>query len=211
MSMRKLIHLLAVMSLWGVTTGAVVAEVAAGDPGRAGAIVREATQTILAAVKEDREGLKNDPQRLYKMVNQVVLPHFDFRRMARRVLGKNWRRATAEQRERFVAEFKRLLVRTYATAVTEYRGQTVKYLPAVKRPGRDEVTVRTEVREPGGLMIPITYTMYLKEGAWRVFDVIVDGVSLVINYRASFRSEIRRGGLDALIDRLSSKNQEPTA
>jgi len=203
--MRKLIHLLAVMSLFVATTGEVVAE----DPSLAGAIVREATQTILTAVKEDREGLKADPQRLYKMVNEVVLPHFDFRRMARRVLGKNWRRATAEQRDRFVAEFKGLLVRTYATAVTEYRGQTVKYLPAVKRPGRDDVTVRTEVREPGGLIIPITYAMYLKDGAWLVFDVKVDGVSLVINYRASFRSEIRRGGLDALIEWLSSKNQEP--
>ncbi|HHM04845.1 MAG TPA: ABC transporter substrate-binding protein [Gammaproteobacteria bacterium] len=170
-------------------------------------LVQKTSEEILGKVREERAAIDNNPRRLYQLVNEIVLPHFDFERMSRWVLGKYWRRASPQQRRRFVAEFRSLLVRTYAKSLAEYTDNKIEYLPLRRRPGAEEVTVRTEVEQAGGFPIPIDYSLYLQGGSWKVFDVVIDGVSLVTNYRSTFASEVRRGGLDKLIADLADRNQ----
>lgn len=171
-------------------------------------MVQQTSERMIAALKADREAIKADPTRLYPLVEDIVLPHFDFERMSSWVLGKHWRTATDTQKKHFVQEFRMLLVRTYATAMAEYRDQEIVYLPLKAEPGADDVNVRSEVRMPGGPPIPVNYSLYLKNGEWKVYDVIIDGVSLVANYRTTFSNDIKQGGLDALIDRLATRNQQ---
>ena len=179
---------------------------AASDPNTAEDVVRVAAENVFAAINENRAAYEEDPTRLYGIINRIVLPHFDFRRMSQRVLGKHWPRATPEQQERFTARFEALLVRTYATAVREYSTQRLDFLPARVSADGTQVTVRTQVETVSGLTVPISYEMYAGDDGWKVYDVSVDGVSLVINYRASFSNEIRSGGLEGLIERLDRHN-----
>lgn len=170
-------------------------------------LVIDTSSKVIERLKSDRVKLQADPSLIYPLVEDVVLPHFDFKRMSIWVLGKNWRRASAEQQEQFIEEFRTLLVRTYAKALLEYTDQSINYLPFHAEPDAKRVTVRTEVSQPGGLAIPIHYSMYLNEaGEWKVYDISVDGVSLVTNYRSSFASEIRNGGIEKLLERLVAMN-----
>jgi phospholipid transport system substrate-binding protein len=174
-------------------------------------LVRRTAEEMFDALRADREAIAQNPQRIYDLVSDIVLPHFDFQRISRWVLGKHWRRATPEQRARFTEEFRILLVRTYATALNEYTEQKITYLPTQRAAGADEATVRTEVEQPGGFPIPIDYSMYLTKGEWKVYDVSIDGVSLVTNYRTSFSNEIRQQGLDKLIETLAARNRQAAA
>ena len=135
-----------------------------------------------------------------------MLPYFDFERMSQRVLGKDWRRASPAQRERFADEFEALLVRTYASAAREFSTRPVQFLPLRANAEGTLATVRTSIVADGGTTIPINYEMYESENGWKVYDVSIDGVSLVINYRTTFSREIRAGGIDQLIERLSRHN-----
>ncbi|HEB95597.1 MAG TPA: ABC transporter substrate-binding protein, partial [Sedimenticola thiotaurini] len=130
---------------------------------------------------------------------------FDFERMSRLALGRHWRKASEQQRQAFVAAFRQLLVRTYATALLNYSDEQIVYKPLRQEPTGKEAVVNTLVSEPGGAPVPIDYRLHLgSDGHWRVYDVIVDGVSLVSNYRSSFGSEIRRRGMDGLIRKLET-------
>lgn len=171
-------------------------------------LVRETSEHMLATLNAERDSIQKNPDRLYQLVREIVLPHFDFKQMSRLVLGKNWRRATPEQRERFVKEFQTLLIRTYGTALNEYRDQKIEYLPMRQKPDAQDVTVRTEVLRPGAPPIPIDYSMQLENGRWKVYDVVIQGVSLVTNYRTSFSSEISQGGFDRLLKKLIERNQQ---
>jgi phospholipid transport system substrate-binding protein len=170
-------------------------------------LVRTTMDRVLAVVRDRGEQLKDEPGELYRLVDKIILPHFDFQRMSRDVLRRYWDEASPEQRERFIEEFKNLLVRTYAKALTEYSDQKVKFLPLEDADGDDRVTVRTEVYQEGGFPIPISYSMYKRESRWLVYDVTIDGVSLVKNYRSAYRAQIRRGGLEQLIGMLAERNQ----
>lgn len=170
-------------------------------------LVQTTTERLLNVIKDRPEQLRDDPQELYRLVDEIILPHFDFRRMAQDVLRRYWDEATAAQRERFTEEFKTLLVRTYAKALTEYSDQKVAFLPVEAPDANGDVTVRTEIRQEGGFPIPISYAMYKPESHWLVYDVTIDGVSLVKNYRSAYRAQIRRGGLDQLIGLLAERNQ----
>ena len=170
-------------------------------------VVRNTTEKVFATLRADREGFLNDKIRLYTLVDETIFPHFDFMRMSRRVLGKYWKKASPEQQMAFVDQFQHLLLRTYATALAQYTDEVIKFLPLKQRKRENEVSVRTEVTQSGGRSIPISYEMYLIEDAWKVFDISIDGVSLVINYRSTFRTEIRRNGMDALLQRLADHNQ----
>lgn len=174
-------------------------------------VVRQASAQVLDALASEGEALSGDPQRLYALVDTVLLRHMDFERMSRWVLGKHWKSASPEQRTRFVREFRGLLVRTYATALASYRGQRVEFL--AQRPGAspEEVVVRTEIRQPGGAPIPVNFSLYRRDGEWKAYDVQIDGISLVANYRASFAAEVRSGGLDGLIQTLAVRNQQASA
>ena len=169
-------------------------------------LVRTTTEQMLAVLRAERELLKAQPDRIYYLVDDIVLPHFDFSRMSRWVLGKHWRSATPGQRTRFVKEFKGLLVRTYATALLAYSDERVEILPPRTGPQVTRATVRTEIRRSGGPPIPINYSMYYKNGLWKVHDVTIDGISLVTNYRSAFGAQIARMGLEGLIQRLKAHN-----
>lgn len=171
-------------------------------------LVKDTTDRVIEVLKQEREVLDKDPGRLYEIVNELILPKFDFERMSQRVLGKHWNRASPEQRSQFINEFQVLLVRTYATALREYSEQEIKFLPTRERDGGEEATVRTQIEQSGSPPIPINYEMYRNNSDWKVFDVAIDGVSLVINYRSTFASEIRNNGVDGLIARLVKHNSK---
>ena len=179
----------------------------ANDDPPAQIVVKQTTDQLLSSINSERAEIDSDKARLYAIVEEIVLPHFDFSRMSRRVLGRHWREATEDQQERFTEAFKQMLVRTYATAIAEYRDQAIVYLPMRARGEGGEVSVRTQIEPPGGTPIPIFYEMYPIDDKWKVYDVSIDGVSLVINYRSSFSNEIRRNGMDSLISRLTEMNR----
>lgn len=173
------------------------------------ALVRQVTQEIVELIKKNRDVYSKDLNKLYAMVDEKVLPHFDFTRMSQWVLGRHWREATEEQRQRFIKEFRDLLVRTYATALLNYTDQEIVYLPSQKR-GENEVTVKTEIKQSGGPGVPIQYTFYKGPQGWKVYDVVIEGVSLVANYRSVYASKIKQQGLDAVIASMAKDNKLKT-
>ncbi|MEJ2553270.1 MAG: ABC transporter substrate-binding protein [Gammaproteobacteria bacterium] len=174
-------------------------------------LVRQTAEQMLSKLREDRKVIDAHPERIYELVDQIVLPHFDFERMSSWVLGKYWRRATPKQRKEFVEQFRTLLVRTYAKSLSSYTDNKITYLPFRGGPSKTDVKVRTEVDQPGGFPIPIDYDLYLKGDEWKVYDVTIDGVSLVTNYRTTFANQIRQKGLDRLIASLASRNKQAGA
>jgi phospholipid transport system substrate-binding protein len=172
----------------------------------ASALVRNTSNQMLAALERNRTEIDRNPERIFSLVDTIVVPHFDFERITQSAVGRYWRQATPSQRAALTDQFQRLLVRTYAKALLSYSGQEIRYLPV--RPGRGSgsVTVSTEVREAGGAPVSIDYRLNLKKGAWKVYDVSIDNVSLVSNYRSSFASQIRQNGIDGLIARLRQMN-----
>ena len=175
------------------------------------ALVEQTANQMLDKLRTERKVIDEHPGRIYELVNEIVLPHFDFERMSTWVLGKYWRSATPEQRKEFVEQFRTLLVRTYAKSLSSYTDNKLTYLPFRGGPQQTDVTVRTEVDQPGGFPIPIDYSLYLKGDEWKVYDVTIDGVSLVTNYRTTFANQIRQDGLDKLIASLASRNKQDGA
>jgi phospholipid transport system substrate-binding protein len=173
------------------------------------AMVRKTTDEVLAIIKADKELQSGNTRRVVELAEAKVLPHFDFNRMTRLAVGRNWAQATDAQKEALVKEFRTLLVRTYSTSLTQYRNQTIEVKPAKMAAQDKEVTVRTQVIQPGGPPIPIDYAMEKGEAGWKVFDVIVDGVSLVTTYRGSFNEQIQKGGVDGLLKTLAERNRSP--
>jgi len=182
---------------------------AAGANAPAQQLVMDTTTKLLSLIESEREKITARPVYIYELVESTIFPHFDFDRMGRLVLGKHWRKASDAQREQFIKEFSFLLVRTYATAMMDYTGQEVIYLPFREGKEKDDVVVKTEIDQKGGFPIPIDYYLHLKDGAWKVYDVKIDAVSLVLNYRTTFSGEIRQlNGLDGLIAQLQKRNQD---
>lgn len=171
-------------------------------------LVRQTSEQMLHTLQQEGTTLTQDPQRLYALVDGVLLQHMDFERMSRWTLGKYWKSASVDQQTQFVAQFRRLLVRTYATALASYSGQQMTFLPSRGDERDNEVTVRTEIAQPAGQPVQVNYSLYLRNGEWKAYDVQIGGISLIANYRATFAAEVRSGGLDALIQSLASRNQQ---
>jgi len=169
-------------------------------------LARTTTQEVLAILKQDKELKSGNLAKLYQLVEAKILPNFDFNRMTQLALGKHWPRATAKQKQELVTEFRNLLVRTYSSSLTEFTDQTIEFKPLAMKPDDTDVTVRSEIRQPGGQPIPIHYSMYKTAFGWKVYDVTIDGVSLVTNYRASFASTIRQNGIDGLVKTLAAQS-----
>ncbi|AGA91462.1 ABC-type transport system involved in resistance to organic solvents, auxiliary component [Thioflavicoccus mobilis 8321] len=169
------------------------------------ALAKETSEQMLQVLEERRDEIERRPQLIYQLVDKIVLPHFDFERITRTAVGRYWREASTAQRRALTEGFREVLVRTYARALLSYSGETIHYLPERKL-ADDRVTVSTEVRNPGGATIRIDYRLYATDGTWKVYDVIVDNVSLVANYRGTFANIIRSSGIDGLIDRLGEMN-----
>ncbi|MBC8210939.1 MAG: ABC transporter substrate-binding protein [Gammaproteobacteria bacterium] len=171
-------------------------------------LIRQTADEVLATIKTNQDEYKQQPARLYAMVDEKVLPHFDFERMTDLALGRYKRQVEAAQREKLVQAFRNLLVRTYGKALLEYTNQKILYLPMRGKLAEGEVTIRTEIEQQGGFPIPINYEMYIKDGSWKVFDISIDNISLVTNYRSSFAQEIKAKGVDSLIKTLQDKNKQ---
>lgn len=196
--MKRLWLLLATL-VWVVTVPAATDE--------ATMLVKETSERMLQVLAERRSEVDRDPRLIYQLIDRIVLPHFDFERITRGAVGRYWQQATAAQRDALVAGFREVLVRTYARALLEYSGQPIRYLPL--RPGQDVdlVTVATEVDNPGGRTLSVDYRLYRRGEVWKVYDVAIDNVSLVANYRSSFASIVRSNGIAGLIARLDEMNR----
>ncbi|MCB4810789.1 ABC transporter substrate-binding protein [Methylovorus menthalis] len=169
-------------------------------------LVKSTADEVLTIVKKDKDIQAGDQKKIFALAEEKILPNFDFDRVSRMVLGKNWSRASKEQQDAFQKEFRSLMLRTYATALGKYRNQTINYKPLRAEPSDKEVTVKTEIVQPGGQPIAVDYSLEKTGEAWKVYDIVIEGVSLVTNYRGQFSNEIRQSGMDGLIQKLADKN-----
>jgi len=175
-------------------------------------LVRNTTQEVIAIIKQDKDIQAGQTKKILNLVEAKVLPHFNFTRMTRLAVGKNWPKATPEQQQELVKEFRTLLVRTYSGALTSFRDQVIEVKPLKMQAGDTDTTVKTQVIQTGGQQpITIDYNMEKIADGWKVYDVTVGGVSLVTNYRGSFETQIRQGGVDGLVKTLTEKNRSPEA
>ena len=169
-------------------------------------LMRETSDKVLDEIRTNSAQYKSDPQGVYDLVNTVVLPHFDFPAMTDLALGRYKKDVSEQQRPEIVDEFRQLLVRTYSSALLEYTDQVLVYLPMEGSEAEGEVTVRTEIEQAGGFPIPINYVLRNGDEGWKVYDISVDEVSLVTNYRSSFARAIKKNGVDGLIETLRARN-----
>ncbi|WP_374337176.1 phospholipid-binding protein MlaC [Methyloversatilis sp.] len=193
----------ALLLLMALTAGAMAQTGAMKAPD---ALVRDVTEEVLGTLRSDPSIKAGDANKTAELVETRVLPHFNFTRMTALALGKEWRATTPEQKKLLTDEFRTLLVRTYSNALTSYRNQTIDYRPFKMGPADTDVTVRTQINQPGGRPIPLDYALEKQDAGWKVYDVMVAGVSLVTNYRETFAAEIRAGGIDGLVKSLRAKN-----
>lgn len=202
--MKKMHSLIAALVLGlGVQFAAFAQSVVAPD-----ALVKSVTEDVITIVRQDKAIQSGDTRKAVDLVETKVLPYFDFAHMTRLAVGKDWRQATPDQKTQLTQEFKALLVRTYSNALTQYRNQQIDYKPLKARPDDTDVIVRTEVRQPGAKAVQIDYSLDKQSDGWKVYDVMVAGVSLVTNYRDTFGQEVRNGGIDGLIKSLKDKNKQ---
>lgn len=168
-------------------------------------LTRETADKLLAEVKARQAEFRNDPSKLYSSVDTIVVPHFDFELMSRLVLARYWKKANPTQQEKFSAAFRSLLVRTYANALLEYSDEKLDWKPLRMGSGDDRVKVHSEIIRSSGPSIPMVYSLRLKDDGWKVYDVAIESISLVTNYRGSFAAQIKKDGLDKLIADLEKK------
>ncbi len=181
--------------------GVANAEVSADE------LVKQTADEVLTIIKNDKDIQAGDQQKIFALAEEKILPNFDFDRVCRMVLGKNWKAATPEQQAIFQKEFRSLLLRTYASALGKYKNQVIEYKPLRAEPGAKNVSVKTQILQPGGPPVAVDYSLVKVEGGWKVYDIVIESVSLVTNYRSQFSSEIRQNGIDSLNKKLADKNK----
>ena len=162
-------------------------------------------------MKADKDLQAGNQQKIEKLAEEKVLPYFNFARMTQLAVGRNWREASDAQKKSLTDEFRKLLVRTYSTTLSQYRDQTIDVKPLKIAAADTEVVVKTQINQPGGQPIPIDYSVEKTKDGWKVYDVLIDGVSLVTNYRSSFNTEIQKSGIDGLIKSLVDRNAKNAA
>jgi phospholipid transport system substrate-binding protein len=183
------------------TIAAAQAEMLAPD-----ALIRVTVQDVVAVIKADKDIQAGNQEKTLVLVEEKVLPHFDFERMTQLAVGKHWRTATPEQKKALVREFRNMLVRTYTKVFSVYRDQIIEVKPLKMASDAEEVTVMTTITKPGTPAIPVNYEMKKKADGWKAFDIYIEGVSMVMSYRGTFSSQIQESGMDGLIKTLSDKN-----
>ena|SRR5215467_12014058 len=173
-------------------------------------LVKGITDEVAATIVKDSDIQGGDTKKAADLIEAKIVPHFNFTRMARIAMARNWRSATPEQQKALASEFKTLLVRTYSTALVNYKGQRIDYKPLRAKPEDEEVTVKSEVKPSGSTQpVSIDYELEKTPNGWKIYDVKVDGISLVTTYRETFATEVRERGIDGLIKSLAAKNREP--
>ena len=172
-------------------------------------LVKNVTLEVIDLIVKDKEIQAGSRAKLIGLIEEKVLPHFDFNSMTALALGQNWSKATPEQKKKLIEEFKTLLVRTYASAIGAFSNQKFDFRPLRAKPTDTDVTVSVRVVQPGAQPVPIDYSMEKTATGWKVYDVMVGGVSLVANYRTEFSNVVRQSGVDGLIKNLQTKNHSP--
>ncbi len=169
-------------------------------------LVKKVTTEVLEAIKSDQDLQAGDRRKSLALAEQKVLPHVDFREAAQLAVGKSWWSATPAQKERLVTEFRTMLVRIYSNAIDVYRGQTMRVLPVRMAPADTEVTVRNQYLRQGRPPVMVEYAMRKTPEGWKIYDVVIEGVSLVLTYRSEFEAISRQSGIEGLIRRMAEKN-----
>lgn len=170
-------------------------------------LVQRVTDEVLEIIRYDKEIQNGSTNKVIDLVEKKVLPHFNFQHMTALALGKEWRKATPQQQQQLTAEFKTLLVRTYSNALTSYKNQKIVYKPFKMGASDTDVLVRTEVHQPGNKPVQLDYSLEKLDSGWKVYDVVVAGISLVTNYRDQFGQEVRNGGIEGLVASIAAKNK----
>jgi phospholipid transport system substrate-binding protein len=171
-------------------------------------LIKSVASEVIAEIRKDKAIQAGDTARIAALVDTKIVPHFDLRRITQLAVGPGWRRATPEQQERLMQEFKTLLVRTYSGALASYRDQAVEFRPLRAAAGDTEVTVKSLIRQSGTEPIALEYDLARVGAQWKIFDVRISGISLVATYRSSFAEEVRNNGVDGLIGLLERKNRQ---
>ncbi len=173
-------------------------------------LTKNTTNEVIRIVKQDKDIKGGNSKKVYDLVESKILPHFDFRQMTQLAVGKNWRQASPEEQQQLTKEFRALLVRTYSAAITSVADYKIEFKPLKMQAGETDVLVSTEVSKSGMAPITIDYRLEKQDNGWKVYDVLVDNVSLVTVYRNSFNSEVRKNGIAGLIQSLVRRNQSAT-
>lgn len=198
-------------ALSGLLSMLMVLNVAqAADINSAQAVIESTSNQVKARLQD--ESFSKDFRQQTEFVHSVIYPHADFDLISSLVLGKQWKEATPTEKESFKKEFQTLLLRTYARAFVEFKDFSLRFLPVVSDGDDKKVTVKTEVLQPGLQPIAVNYKMLDVQGQWKVYDILIEGVSLVTNYRTSFKNEVEQSGsLQKVIDQLAKRNAEALA
>jgi phospholipid transport system substrate-binding protein len=173
--------------------------------------VKSVADDVLAIIKKDKDIQSGNQEKIFAIAEEKIVPNFNFDHVCKLVLGKNFSKATKEQQDAFEREFRTLLIRTYASALSKYRNQTIEYKPLRESADEKDVVVRTQILQSGGQPLPVDYSVELVGDLWKVYDITIEGVSLVTNYRGQFSNEVRQGGMDSLVQKLADKNKSNAA
>ena len=197
--------------LFAMVAGLVLAAGVSAQEMTPDALIKSVTSDVLDIVRKDKDIQSGNTKKAIELVEAKVLPYFNFTHMTKLALARDWRNTTPAQQKILTDEFHALLVRTYSKALTEYKSQTIDYKPFKMQPGDTDVKVRTEIKQPGGKPIQLDYYLEKQERDWKVYDIEVGGISLILNYRESFANEVRQSGIDGLIQSLQAKNKSGEA
>ena len=192
--------------LMAVAAPVAVAQVTAPD-----VLLKGVTADVIAIIRQDKDIQAGVPAKVAEVVETRILPLFDFARMTQLAVARNWNTATPEQQKSLTTEFRTLLVRTYSTALSNYRDQAIDFKPLRSAPGDTEVTVKSVVKQAGTDPLSMDYDMAKRADGWKVYDIKIDGISLITTYRETFANKVREGGVDGLIKSLADKNRQGDA
>ena len=191
---------------WVLLLGALFALSVGAQEMKPDELVKKVTEEVLTAVKGDKQLAAGDKQKAIKLAEEKVLPYIDFEAATRLAVGRAWREASAEQKQKLTTEFRNMLVRTYSNAISAYEGQTMKVQPVHMKADETDVTVHNQYVRPGQKPVQLDYQMHKTAQGWKIYDISVEGVSLVLTYRSEFDAVVKQQGVDGLIKRLAEKN-----
>jgi phospholipid transport system substrate-binding protein len=176
--------------------------------GSASALVKRTAERMLGTLESRRAEIDADPRLIYDLVGSILAPHFDFKMITRAAVGRDWRKATPAQQQELITGFRQLLVRTYAKSLLKYSDEEIVYEKETAGTRKGTVLVQTKVQAPGSTPLPVDYRLHRQSGSWKVYDVVIENVSLISNYRNEFKRVLAGGGIDALIAELDNKNSK---
>ena len=204
--MGRIVLLLAVLGAFALQPAAAQVSAPSQVP-PPDALARAVTDDVLKTIRADKDLQAGNPRKVADLIDAKIAPHFEFTSMTRLAMGRNWSQANPAQKKALTEEFRVLLVRTYTTAFTQYRDQMIEYRPLKLAPDETDVVVKSLIKQSGGQPIAVDYRMERTDKGWKVYDVKIEGISLVENYRGTFNTEVQKSGIDGLIKTLSDKNK----